>query len=649
MNLTQHIILLLGLTTSTAYAVDSTIAKKYYAPANFETILATAYSPTLSLTSTLTNRGRYLISSSATVSPKAGYLTIGAKYNANTGFDAKATIIPTNSTYKTIFSKLIQLVANSTDTSGFYRLDSHLHPNDSIDVDEANNNTLKFRNNLGKAAQPYGYVTFSYDSTTHLLKAEKRYIYTYTLNSSTDAKGRVTTSYPATYTEDSAFQSAGFYVAIKASNYSLVANAALATPLYFYTSADSYDIPTRMNPTGTAYISNPPAPFLSNMTTTSVEAGSTAFYNSINATYRTQVSVAGKSAVTKTAALKQLLSIPTALTTQNTKMRYAPALYNAFRDSALSKTLISDAPADGTPGQHLVPYIYFTNEKDSAGSYHPFMNIVTYTNHSFPHGLLDIPGPPYSGAGSPTTPVTRYANLGFFIARIPLKDYGQVATVTDNAMKPDSRGWAKNLITDSGCPSTQVPSCPFSDNYNYTSTADIGVLIDGSIIFPVLNNTLMPAQWKGELSLYGCHVGQGGGGPHCHADAFKTGQKIVTLYNDNDYLNKDHPPLIGFGYDGVALFGTYRSDKDAQMLGYQTELDAFGGHDHDAIGYHYHAHTATMPTTYSNFRGGNGIAIDPTNTPVNVLMKGAWAGNINAVPFFGDGSDFKNNPYLGGM
>ena len=30
------------------------------------------------------------------------------------------------------------------------------------------------------------------------------------------------------------------------------------------------------------------------------------------------------------------------------------------------------------------------------------------------------------------------------------------------------------------------------------------------------------------------------------------------------------------------------------------------------------AHTATMPTTYSNFRGGNGIAIDPTNTPVNV-------------------------------
>lgn len=61
------------------------------------------------------------------------------------------------------------------------------------------------------------------------------------------------------------------------------------------------------------------------------------------------------------------------------------------------------------------------------------------------------------------------------------------------------------------------------------------------------------------------------------------------------------------------------------------------------------AHTATMPTTYSNFRGGNGIAIDPTNTPVNVLMKGAWAGNINTVPFFGDGSDFKNNPYLGGM
>ena len=649
MNLSQHIILLLGLTTSPVFAVDSTVAKKYYAPANFETILSTAYSPTLSLAATLTNRGRYLISSSAKVSPKAGYLTIGAKYNANTGFDAKATIIPTASTYKTIFSKLIQLVANSTDTSGFYRLDSHLHPNDSIDVDEANNNTLTFRNNLGKAAQTYGYVTFSYDSTTHLLKAEKRYLYTYTLNSSTDAAGRVTSFYPATYTEDSAFKSAGFYVALKASNYSLVADASNATPLYFYTSADSYDIPTRMNPTGAAYISNPPASFQSSISATTLESGSTAFYNTINATYRAQVSASGKSAQTKVAALKQLLAIPAKLATQNTKMRYAPALYNAFRDSALSKILVSDAPADGTPGQHLVPYIYFTNEKDSAGSYHPFMNIVTYTNHSFPHGLLDIPGPPYLGAGGPTTPVTRYANLGFFVARIPLKDYGQVSTVTDNAMKPASRGWAKNLLTDSGCPSAHIPSCPFSDNYNYTSTADIGVLIDGSIIFPVLNNTLMPAQWKGELSLYGCHVGQGGGGPHCHADAFKTGQKIVTIYNDNDYLNKDHPPLIGFGYDGVALFGTYRSDKDTQMLGYQTELDAFGGHDHDGIGYHYHAHTATMPATYSNFSVGNGRVIDPTNTPVNVLMKGAWAGNINAVPFFGEGADFKNNPYLGGI
>ena len=31
---------------------------------------------------------------------------------------------------------------------------------------------------------------------------------------------------------------------------------------------------------------------------------------------------------------------------------------------------------------------------------------------------------------------------------------------------------------------------------------------------------------------------------------------------------KTHPPLIGFGYDGLALFGIYRPGTGAAMLGY---------------------------------------------------------------------------------
>ena len=324
-------------------------------------------------------------------------------------------------------------------------------------------------------------------------------------------------------------------------------------------------------------------------------------------------------------------------------------MYSAFRDATLAGRLASAAPADGTPGQKLVPFVYFTNENDDAGNYHPFMNVVTYTIPGSPQGLLDIPGPPFLGQGGSTTPVTRYSNLGYSIVRIPMKDYGQVSKVTDNAMIPNSQSWKMNLVTDSHCGevNSSISTCPAYDNYNYASISDIGVLIDGSIIFPALNNALMPSQWKGELSTYGCHVGQGGDGPHCHADGFKTGQSIVTLYNDSDYVNKSHPPLIGFGYDGVALFGVYRTDKDKSMLGYGEALDAFGGHNHDNIGYHYHAHTAILPDSYNvNDRG---FVISANNTPVNVLLKGAWAGNINSVPYFGFKAEFTTNKYLGGM
>ena len=37
--------------------------------------------------------------------------------------------------------------------------------------------------------------------------------------------------------------------------------------------------------------------------------------------------------------------------------------------------------------------------------------------------------------------------------------------------------------------------------------------------------------------------------------------------------------LVGFGYDGVALFGVYREDQDSQLEGFGTALDAWGGRD----------------------------------------------------------------------
>ena len=104
------------------------------------------------------------------------------------------------------------------------------------------------------------------------------------------------------------------------------------------------------------------------------------------------------------------------------------------------------------------------------------------------------------------------------------------------------------------------------------------------------------------------------------------------------WTGKQHPPLIGFGYDGIALFGKYRSSSDNAMLGYNDALDSFGGHNHDSIGYHYHAHTVDN-FTYSTFVG---------STSMHVLMKGAYIGKTNTIPYFRTNSSFSNNKYLGG-
>jgi hypothetical protein len=106
-------------------------------------------------------------------------------------------------------------------------------------------------------------------------------------------------------------------------------------------------------------------------------------------------------------------------------------------------------------------------------------------------------------------------------------------------------------------------------------------------------------------------------------------------------VGKTHPPLLGFGYDGIALFGRYRTTTDSAMLGYGTLDSSFGAHDHHSIGYHYHAHTVTSYTSVD--QQGNSSTND-----MYPLMKGAYVGSTNSIPFFRTGDSFTTNKYLGG-
>jgi len=605
-------------TASECSASNGTTEVVYYGPSNFLSAIQANYSPSaMSLAGTLTNRNRYLISDSAAQSTNANFMQVGSTYSAANGYSVEVSTLASNSTYSNYLQKLIQVVA---DGSGYFRLESHLHPNNAIDFDATDGNKLKFRNNFGKAATVYGYVTFSYDTATKKWQAKKRYIYAYTTANS-DKGG---TSHAVSYTEDTSFSAANYYVSLSNGAFQLVASASMATPLHVYNSAIDFGIPEFLNPQKVAFVNNDPAPFLSKNSVAATEGISGNIYRQVNSTYRNQVSTPGTDTSTNASADAMLAAIKASIEASGEKLRYSTNLYSAYREATLAHKLVSDAIADGTPGQNLVPYVYFTNEKDTAGKYHPFMVVVNYGNQASPNGLKDIPHPPGDGSGSyPSSKVTRFSNLENYVTAIPMKNYGVVKDVTENT-------FTKNLWTDRTNPTVKA------DMYTYADAADNGLLIDGSVMFPAYNNTLVPSNLMGELSASGCHVGQGGGGPHCHFDGYQSGFSLG-VYGDADYTNKTHPPLIGFGYDGIALFGKYRG-SDKNMLGYSTPLDSFGAHDHDNIGYHYHAHQVA----------NHKAELLTYTTTMDVLMKGAYIGKTNSIPFFRTNSNFNNNKYLGG-
>ena len=594
-------------------SVSVTPVVSYSTPASFASAITKTFTPsaTMSVTSTVTNRARYMVSGSDTASTSSNYLSIGDSYSASSGYSVTSGTLSSTATYSDYLTKTIQLVEYPSG-SGYYRIDSHLHPNNSVDVDSTDSSKLKFRNNFGKASTTYGFVTFSYDTSTHLLKAQSRYTYSY--DSST---------YVASYTLASTYTDK--YVSYSGGVYSL---ASTGTALYLYGTPLNLGIPTFMDPMATTFVSEGAAAFVNKVSTAAAYEAQIA--SGVNSTYSNQVSAAGTNATTKANATARLALIKTAVESNSGTLRYAPALYTAFRDALLANTLVSDAISDGTPGQNLVPYVYFTNEADSSGVYHPFMVVVNYGNQASPNGLKDVPSPPCSGTCG--TSVTRFSNLEKYMTMIPMRNYGQVSAVTDNATL------TTNLWSDaSGSNGITVLA---KNVYTYADIADNGLLIDGSVMFPAFNNTLIPSHLKGELSASGCHVGQGGGGPHCHADGYQSGQGLG-LYNDEDYSGKTHPPIIGFGYDGIALFAQYRSTTDSAMLGYGT-LDSFGGHNHDSIGYHYHAHTVADYTP-------DGYSTSYTST-MHVLMKGAYIGLVDSIPYFRSRvyNSFTTNKYMGG-
>jgi len=573
----------------------------YYTPLSFASILADGYTlPALSASTSVVTLNRYLVSTSGT------YLTIGTP---STSAPTTLSFSAAPSTVEGLLSKLVEAVSVPA-VSGGFRLDAELHSLYSVDVG-SDGTTLVFSNVRGSAASPSGrgYLVFTYDSSTHFLRAAARYAWD-----------------PSTYTTTavSSFAQQGSFVAVTSGVATLVSSSS-ATALTFSASPVSVAMPTQFNPQSTAYNSHAAVALTSSIvanTIADMEGSGGKLWQDLSSTYQPQVSAVGDDSSTENAAVSMLNAIETSLTAEGAVLRYPKAAYLAFRKGALQTLLKADGIANGTLGMHAVPYAYFTNAVDDSGGHHPFLCLAAYSITDKPNRLVDVRRPPGDGNGAnySVQAVTRDATLQLNLVKIPLRDYGLVTALADNTMTGTATGgsWT-DLRTDAG--STATLSV-----YNNASTSAVGVAVDGSPIYPVLNNTLVTTQSNAEITTVGNHVGQGMG-LHYHADGHIAMNNDLQLYNINDYkpvagVARTHPPLIGFGLDGVALFGVYESLYPA-MDGYADTLDAWGGHSHGTYGYHYHAHLVTAADASPVYE-------------LDVLMKGAWRGKINAIPEFWD-------------
>lgn len=582
------------LTVTPAAAASTAVT--YAVPQNFSAILDSAYSPTSALTpsTSLANLGRYMLATGTGAS--ISYLSIGS--GGNPTYASQSSTLGSSSTYRDYFVKGLQAVVDASDTSCF-RLDSELHSIYSLDVDQSASNQLKFRNNWGAATTGHGYLCFSYNNANGYLQAKKRYTYNIA-----DYSHSVDTSFPGANT---------YYVSYSASSgtYSLVTTPSAATAFSLYAFPINVAIPASLNPSGIAASSNGRIS-LSGIVTDIISqmigvAGKV--YQNLSSLWTPQVTQYGADASTTASAEAKLAEIKTTAQNNGFSLRYDVELYKAFRNALLNTRTAAEGVANGTLAMNSAPYVYFTNAQDNSGVYHPFMVIASYSIADRPSRLLDVIRPPGQGGVSYAEAlVTRDSVAGLFLFKIPMKDYGLVSQLTDNTMP--------NSLRD------DVGSSAARDVYNYASISTAGVAVDGMEIYPTYNNVLIPSQAAGELTSNGNHVGQGMG-IHYHADSQSAVGNDLALYNLRDYVGKTHPPLIGFGLDGVALFGRY-VDSHTTMKGYGVALDTFGGHDHDGMGYHYHAHTVAATTT------------DNRSYTLSVLLKGAWRGQINAVPEFWD-------------
>ncbi|MDE0820520.1 MAG: hypothetical protein OSA95_05340 [Opitutales bacterium] len=459
-----------------------------------------------------------------------------------------------------------------------------------------------------------GHLVFDFTGTPNSAKAQaaSRYVFDSTTNS---------------LVQDTSWSSS-HWLKIGADGASLVTSEAEATTLTLVDALDLIDFSNNsgesFNPAGIDWQTNSFASWPVNPSTGLIDVDSLdesqlsepdgLAYKDIDENYRAQFGNTTEATAVASAYLDQ---IKAALLNAGESLRYPKSFYLNVRENMLSHTFAAVDGVNSELGASTIPFVYFTNAQDDSGNYHPFMVIGAHNGTGGPNFLIDVARPPGDGISGEYSDqsVTRNAVLSSSLFRIPLKDYGLVASLTENDLSSYN-----SLAQDAGLTSTDY------DVYNYASTSISGLAVDGVKIYPAMNNTLVFAPVNAEITSTGVHVGRGMG-LHYHADGHAFNGNGINLYNLDDYEGHSHPPVIGFSLDGLALYGRYETSHSS-MDGYSVALDEYGSHDHDDYGHHYHAFSAEVSNEWQ------GVT---TTFTEHFLLAGAHRGLINDIPDFQNG------------
>ena len=175
-------------------------------------------------------------------------------------------------------------------------------------------------------------------------------------------------------------------------------------------------------------------------------------------------------------------------------------------------------------------------------------------------------------------------------------------------------------------PSVQTIPNPLPNVPGLPAAGAIGVAVDGVPMYPNYNDRGQYVWTSCGVDKCNAHSGKGGD-YHYHGDPFG----VACLYDMTEYSGYpgDHPPLIGFAFDGYSIHGRHtKSDQDNVELA----LDACGGHDHGPYGYHYHPQVEEgLSSTLDGAPGGS-----HPYTAYKLSPMTCWRGSINAIPNFWD-------------